>query len=168
MSKSNWLALLAVVVLILAGFWITRSVYFGTTTTNSYVPPQRELTEVSVEQAAPSARMAAVETPTAAKGLALVDFSHDNALFVEELNTLFSKLVSRGYDYQLVTPVEDEKTDPTLIDQLPMASALVLPLPRQPYSTEEITEIENFVKNGGRLLIIGDPTRTVEVDALNS
>lgn len=167
MNKSNWLALLAVVVLILAGFWITRSVYFGTAT-NTYVPPQRDLTEVSVEQAALSARMEAVETPTAAKGLALVDFSHDNALFVEELNTLFSKLVSRGYDYQLVTPVEDEKEDPTLIDQLPMASALVLPLPRQSYSTEEITEIEKFVKNGGRLLIIGDPTRTVEVDALNS
>lgn len=167
MSKSNWLALLAVVILILAGFWIARSVYFGANT-STYIAPQRDLSEANVDQSALSARMEAVETPTAAKGLALVDFSHDNALFVKELNTLFSKLVSRGYEYQLVTPVEDEKTDPTLIDQLPLASTLVLPLPRQPYSPEEITEIERFVRNGGRLLIIGDPTRTIEVDALNS
>jgi hypothetical protein len=105
----------------------------------------------------------------------VVDYAHDNALFIEELNVLFSKIVARGFSYEIVFDEESADADNSssedtggLIDKLRYAKALVLPVPRTNYTPEEITEIERFVAKGGRLLIVGDPTRTVAVDALNS
>jgi hypothetical protein len=113
-------------------------------------------------------------------------------LFVEELNVLLSKLVSRGFSYELVldsgtdssSSSDDSSSSTTsttstrrtssddetqgLNDKLRYADALILPLPRAEYTSEELTEIERFVEKGGRVLIIGDPTRTVSVEALNS
>ncbi len=167
MNKSNWTALLAIVVLIIFGFVIVRVITYGAGAT-AYTPPQRELNTPDLSVAAVSARNEAVDNPQVSKGVAVVDFAHDNALFVEELNTLFSRLVSRGYAYELVTPEQKETEGETLIDRLQYANILVLPLPRATYTAEEKAEIRRFVKNGGRLLIIGDPTRTIEVNALNS
>ena len=64
----------------------------------------------------------------------------------------------------------DESTaaSSSLADKLRYAQALILPLPRVEYTDEEIAEIKSFVQKGGRVLIIGDPTRTVVVEALNS
>ena len=169
MQKSHWATLVAVVVLIIFGFIIARSLYFGGAT-NPYSPPQVELSNVSLEQAQVSARNAIEDVPeTTADGIVLVDFAHNNALFVEELNTLFSKLVARGLQYEIIPPEDAEaENDVTLVDRLKYADALISPLPRQNFTPEEQTEIERFVENGGRVLIIGDPTRTIEVNALNS
>lgn len=167
MSKSNWAALLAVVVLIIFAFVAVRVVYYGTGVT-AYTPPDRELQDISLDVAAVSARKNVKDNPTVSKGVAVVDFAHDNALFVEELNTLFSKLVNRGYKYELVSSDQNDTEGETLIDRLRYAKALILPLPRTSYSAEEVAEIRRFVENGGRVLILGDPTRTIEVDALNS
>lgn len=167
MSKSNWAALAAVVVLIIFAFVIVRVVNYGTGTT-AYTPPQRELAPPDLSVAAISARNEAVDNPQVSKGVAVVDFAHDNALYVEELNTLFTRLVSRGYAYELVWPEQNDVKGETLIDRLQYASILILPLPRASYSAAETAEIERFVGNGGRVLIIGDPTRTIDVNALNS
>jgi hypothetical protein len=171
MQKSHWAVLLAIAVLIVLGFVIARSFYFGTGTTSNYVAPERELGEVGLERAAVSARNMVEGSGVSTEGAVLVDFAHSNALFVEELNTLFSGLVSRGLTYEIVSASAedaDAENGHGLIDRLKYAKALILPLPREPYTDEEIAEIERFVKNGGQVLIIGDPTRTVEVDALNS
>jgi hypothetical protein len=176
MSKSNWAALAAIAILIVLGFVVVRAINVGAGG-SAYAPPQRQLAPVDLAVAAVSARNDVEDAPTQTTGVALVDLTHDNALYVEELNTLFSKLVNRGFSYELVTaplvdpnapPISETDASSTLIDRLQYAQALVLPLPRAAYSADEQTAIKRFVENGGRVLLIGDPTRTIEVDALNS
>jgi hypothetical protein len=89
-------------------------------------------------------------------------------------------LVNRGYSYELITqpPADIAPEDGAiqsssdlaleLSDKLRYAKALILPLPRLEYTPEEVAEIKRFVEKGGHVLIIGDPTRTVIVESLNS
>ena len=168
MHKSIWIALVVAIVIISA-FVGGRFIYFGGAAANTYTPPDRPVSEVEFEAAAKSARIEAVDSPTMNYGTLVVDYAHDNALFIEELNVLLSKIVGRGLNYEIVTaPTEDDSDKAGLAEKLRYAKALILPLPRTEYTTEEVTEIERFVEKGGRILIIGDPTRTVAVNALNS
>lgn len=148
-----------------------RLLYYGW---GSYTPPVRTLSEVDFDASARSPRLEAVDNPTISKGVIAIDYTHSNALYVEELNVLLSKLVNRGFSYELIlTPPEEasgssEEDSGSLAGKLRYARALILPLPRTEYTPEEIAEIKNFVAKGGRVLLIGDPTRTVVVEALNS
>ncbi|MFQ5611687.1 MAG: hypothetical protein ACE5H9_06095 [Anaerolineae bacterium] len=140
-----------------------RLYYFGFG--DGYVSPVRELPVTKVEDYAKASRLDAADTPSPAQGVVAIDFSHRNALFLEELNTLLARIVARGYSYELaLNDVEGEE----LTTKLQYANALILPLPRADYTAEEITAIERFVEKGGRVFLIGDPTRTVDVEALNS
>jgi len=168
MRKSVLTPLIVIVVLIALAFVGGRYLYYGYGANAAYNPPKRELKPVQFDEVAISARQEVVDNPTVSEGVVVFDFNHDNALFIEELNTLYSKIVSRGFSYELVTPQAAEEEGQSLIDRLRYAKALVLPLPRAEYTTEEIAEIKNFVDKGGQILIIGDPTRTVVVEALNS
>jgi hypothetical protein len=171
MSKSAWIVLLIVVVAIVLAFIGARLNLYGTSA-NTYTPPERDLAQVEFEDAARSARLDAVDNPSVSEGVVIVDYNHRNALFVEELNVLLAKLVARGYSYEILTSDEEAESDEAegvdLPTKLRSASALILPLPRDEYTDEEIAAIEQFVEKGGRVLIIGDPTRTVFVEALNS
>lgn len=143
----------------------------------AYTPPDRPLPPAAIEASAGAARFETVDNPAVSKGVVVVDYAHDNAFFVEEINVLLSKIVSRGFSYELILPGEQEEGESSSRaaeatngwdDKLRYADALILPLPRREYTPEEITKIERFVEKGGRVLIIGDPTRTVVVEALNS
>lgn len=165
MSKSNWIPFVAAAtVLIVLAFVGGRMLYFGAG--NGYTPPERELLPANIEAAAVPPRLETVDNPEVSRGVVVIDYAHDNALFIEELNVLLSKVVSRGFSYEVVTPTEAETV--SLIDRLSYAEAVILPLPRFDYTPEEITAIEAYVDKGGRILIIGDPTRTIVVEALNS
>ncbi|HRV96688.1 MAG TPA: hypothetical protein P5526_31330, partial [Anaerolineae bacterium] len=166
MSKTKWFPYVIIAaVLIVLVFIGGRMLYFGSGS-GSYTPPERELLPHNLEAAAVPARQEVVDNPEVSRGVVVVDYGHDNALYIEELNVLLSKMVSRGFSYEVVTPAEAEKV--SLIDRLSYAKALVLPLPRVDYTPEEITAIEQYVDKGGRVLIIGDPTRTIVVESLNS
>jgi hypothetical protein len=168
-TKSIWISIAIPLVAILAVV-AGRFIYYGPAF-NAYTPPQRDLTETEFESSASSARLKAVDNPAVSKGVVVIDYAHDNALFIEELNILFSKIVSRGFNYEIVLEGGDEKSknnEDGLINKLRYAKSLILPLPRTEYTPEEIDEIERFVEKGGRVLIIGDPTRTTVVEALNS
>jgi hypothetical protein len=165
MRKSAWTPLIIIVVLIVLAFIGWRLIYYGASSASAYTPPKRDLTPVNFEEAAPSARLEAPDNPTVSKGVVLFDFVHNNALFIEELNVLYSKIVGRGFSYETVLSNEEGQT---LIDKLKYAKALVLPVPSSAYTPQEIAAIKSFVDKGGRLLILGDPTRTVIVESLNS
>lgn len=174
MSKSNWTLLLIVAGVIVLAIVGARLIYFSAGA-NAYTPPQRELAQVKLDTAPTIARTEIVDNPATSRGVVLVDFGHQNALFPEELNVLLSKIVSRGFSYEFVltggqaeADTLEEEDVPLLVDKLRYAKALILPLPRAEYTDAETAAIENFVAKGGQLLIIGDPTRTVFVDGLNS
>ena len=170
MRKYSWVLILIIPIIIVAVFLIARQSYYGAGSSAAYSPPDRPISDVKVEVAARSERLEAVDNPTVSEGVVVIDYTHSNAFFVEELNTLFSKIVARGFSYEIVLTSEDSDKDapPDLIKKLRYANALVLAVPRIEYTPEEILEIERFVERGGRVFIIGDPTRTVVVEALNS
>lgn len=169
MQKYSWAPIIIIPVAIVAAFLIGRSAYFGLGDGAAYTPPDRPLTEVPLAAAVPSQRLEAVDNPALSQGVVVIDYAHSNAFFIEELNTLYAKLVARGFSYEVVLGGEvEEGNGDTLTEKLRYAKALVLSAPRLEYTPEEILEIERFVERGGRLLIIGDPTRTVVVEALNS
>lgn len=168
MQKSHWIPLVIAPVLVILAVVAGRFFYFGAGA-SAYIPPQRELPDVEFEASAPAALLETVDNPSVSQGVVAIDYAHNNALFIEELNVLLSKIVARGFSYEIILEGKDEEeTAQKLADKLRYAKALILPLPRSEYTAEEIAEIEGFVKKGGRLLIIGDPTRTVVVEALNS
>jgi len=161
----NFIGILVLIIVVFVG---GRLLYYGFST---YEPPDRPVPEVKFSEAAMSARLDAEDNPTISQGVVVIDYAHDNALFIEELNILLTKIVARGFTYEIATSAEasndNDKSD-GLVDKLRYAKTLVLPLPREDYTAEEVAAIEHFVDKGGRILMIGDPTRTVVVDALNS
>lgn len=168
MLKYIWLPI--VVILVVIG---GRYLYYNNQ--SSYAAPDRPLPEVEFDAAAVSPRREVVDNPKASKGVVAIDFNHSNALFPEELNILLSKVVNRGFSYELILPQADgaaaadgSTDDQSLAGKLRYSTALILPLPRVEYTPAEVAEIKNFIEKGGRVMIIGDPTRTVVVEALNS
>jgi len=91
-------------------------------------------------------------------GIALLDQAHDNQFTLEEIAYLDSLLAARGY--QLTPFLEGE-----IGDALRSAGALVIIAPLTGYSSAEVLAVRQFVDRGGRVLLIGDPTRyNVEFD----
>lgn len=86
-------------------------------------------------------------------GTVLIDSSHDNGFELEELNLLTYRIISRGYS------IEYLEESANLEEQLANASAYIVISPATAFSREEIDKIRNFVDNGGRLMLIDDPTR---------
>jgi hypothetical protein len=177
MNKSTWITLLVIAVVALLAFSVGRFIYYGGSSASAYTPPERPRPTIEVESAPMSARLEAVDNPQESRGVVAIDYTHDNALFIEELNVLLSKIVDRGYSYEIIMEgsgngSDDENGSPGngdgLIDKLRYANALILPLTRSEYTPEEVSTIQRFVDTGGRVLMIGDPTRTAVMEPLNS
>jgi hypothetical protein len=86
-------------------------------------------------------------------GTIVVDRAHDNRLTTEELNVLQARLAARGRRLEMVEAAED------LTGRLRYAQALVIISPGESFTDTEVQTIQNFVDKGGRLLLVGDPTR---------
>jgi signal peptide peptidase SppA len=89
----------------------------------------------------------------------LIDYSHENAFQLDDINFLLSKIVEKGYSVRY----GKENISKMLND----SKALIIISPRKDYSDGEIKAIRNFVEKGGKVLVICDPSRT-NASALNS
>jgi hypothetical protein len=85
-------------------------------------------------------------------GEVLVDLGHDNQLDMAELNVLAGRLAARG---SRLVPWSGED----LPKHLRTARALMVVAPLETYGEDEIQAITDFVETGGRILLVGDPTR---------
>ncbi len=83
----------------------------------------------------------------------VVDRAHDNRFTTAELNVLQARLAARGRQLELVEAAEN------LAGSLRYARALVIISPGASFTAAEIQTIQTFVDKGGRLLLVGDPTR---------
>ncbi len=103
------------------------------------------------------------------RGLFLIDAVHANAFREIEIITLRSRVASRGYDVELVGDfsAESEETRLALLEEkLRRADSFMTILPRSAYTDAEITLVERFVRKGGKLLLISDPTRPQRINGL--
>ncbi len=87
------------------------------------------------------------------EGTILIDLAHYNNFDVEELNVLILRLISRGLTIEFLSPRDN------LEKELPKADAFIVVCPQWEFTKEERETIGEFVNNGGKLLLIADPTR---------
>jgi len=88
-----------------------------------------------------------------APGAIAVDWAHDNRVTTAELSVLQARLAARDQRLELVEAAEE------LPGRLRYAQALVIISPGKSFTATEIRTIQTFVDKGGRLLLVGDPTR---------
>ena len=128
------------------------------------------------------------------EGIILIDLAHDNAFDNEELNVLILRLVSRGLTVRFLSAEDDlkrellgkvEEEEPLgeeeeeeleeeplgeeeeLEEELPGADAFIVVSPQSEFSKEEGETIDEFISNGGKLLLIADPTRSSQINSLS-
>ncbi|WP_374688871.1 DUF4350 domain-containing protein [Promineifilum sp.] len=115
-----------------------------------------EVDAVEPVRAGGSADVAAVEATRAAveatRGIAVLDQAHRNQFTAEELATLDGLLAARGFQVQPVTEGD-------LAAALRPAGALIVIAPVDDYSAADVRAVSEFVARGGRVLLVGDPTR---------
>ncbi|MEE9201993.1 MAG: hypothetical protein V3U31_02215 [Dehalococcoidia bacterium] len=94
------------------------------------------------------------------KGILLVDRAHDNRFALDELSPLAQRLLSRAYtlDYW--------QEEDSLAAKLRRADALAVVLPHEPFTDSQRQRVRDFVAQGGKLLLMGDPTRPGEISSL--
>ncbi|MFZ5915913.1 MAG: Gldg family protein, partial [Chloroflexota bacterium] len=116
-------------------------------------------------QAVPRPELGAVDVPTVAleapadrdvrqgRGRIVIDRAHENTLDDADLNVLLARLTARSIETVSLLP-----GDP-LSDALRDAIALVVIAPHLPFQVWEIEAVQRFVEQGGRVLLIADPSR---------
>ena len=156
------------------GFFFGAYFYFYRDV-GGYEPP--ESPNIAWEQIEPlsSVHSRVVEVPLVQRGMFLVDGTHGNDFAKEEIATLISRVVGRGYTVEVIgdpgffggfrTMSEGSRFD-LLEEKLRLASSMVVILPDEPFTTAEVDLVEEFVDKGGRLLLVADPTRFHQLDAL--
>jgi hypothetical protein len=127
-----------------------------------------------------------------AEGTILFDIAHENAFSTDELNVLILRLISRGLavdffgvddslaerllgeqkdsELEYINEVDQEETVEEVSEVIEQEesppNALVVICPQEEFARDEIKDISKFVENGGKLLLIDDPTRRGQTNSL--
>jgi hypothetical protein len=150
-GRTKLIIAIVLVALPLAGRWIWF--YRG-----AYTPPTiAELDSSQMEVPLP-AYSPVTEEVVQERGRVLIDLGHANNLEVDDLTPLRERLIARGattetYDGLFVS----------LDSQLRGAVALIVAAPTFSFTPLEASAVVDFVQDGGRVLLIADPTRPVPV-----
>ena len=112
------------------------------------------------------------DTPTALveRGLVVVDAQHRNAFYEDEISSLLSRIASRGYDVEYAGDFGFADSDSRMSDleeKLRRADSYLVILPIEAYADAEAAVVERFVRKGGRLLLVADPTRPHQINTLS-
>ena len=155
---------LGVIVICLTGLWFFY--YEGT-----YVPPLIRKPGYEAITATPAPHPSQLtEVYREGEGTVLIDLAHDNNFTLGEINPLVLGIVSRGshIDYLRKEGEEIGSVSKKLQEKLRLADVLVVISPRASYSGEEARLASEFVRKGGKLLLIADPTRPSNVNSVSS
>lgn len=91
----------------------------------------------------------------------IIDYSHSNAFSKQEIESLLTKIVLKGYTFSFLT------SDLQLQEKLASAKVFVVIAPAISFSEQEREAVKSFVDRGGKLVLISAPLRTPP-DAVNS
>ena len=118
-------------------------------------PPISEIDESQIQVALPEYSPAAQEASEQG-GRVVFDLGHNNNLEVNDLTPLQDRLAAQGAILET-----HNGFDASMESQLRGAVALVVVAPSFSYSEWEVGAVMEFVKAGGRVLLVADPTRPV-------
>lgn len=93
-----------------------------------------------------------VDEPEKGEGLVLLDEAHNNSFSLADISYLDGRLAARGFELL-------HFTEGDLARQLRPVNAFITITPLSEFSVAEIQAITRFVERGGRVLMVGDPTR---------
>ena len=115
------------------------------------------------------------EAPPTQGGMFLVDGAHSNDFTKDEIGALISRVADRGYEVEVLGEASPfggfgslragERLF-LLEEKLRQADSLAVIVPQEPYPEQEVDVIEEFVRKGGKLLLIADPTRNHQINSL--
>jgi len=110
-----------------------------------YLPPQ------AITKSESSVQLDEKASSLSSEGDILIDLSHGNKASWWTFDILISELAMRNRTVSFISRWEILKS------RLDNASCLIIASPTEPYSMEESSRIEKFVKEGGLLLLFFDP-----------
>jgi hypothetical protein len=113
-------------------------------------PPVYEPAQIAAVPTPPSNLY--MDEPTMGQGMILLDQAHRNQVGLEDLTYLNGRLAARGYSITSYSGGD-------LAAQLRPASAFITIAPLDGFSAAERQALRRFVERGGRLLLVGEPTR---------
>lgn len=102
-------------------------------------------------------------------GLALLDTLHSNGFSSREILTLRTRIVAQGYDLELLgnfARASEADRRAQFSERLREADSLVVITPLVAYSAGEVDLIEDFVRKGGKLVMVSDPGRRDQMNTL--
>ncbi len=102
-------------------------------------------------------------------GLVLLDTLHSNGFSSREILTLRTRVVAQGYDLELLgnfarSSAADRRAQ--YVERLREADSLIVITPLVAYSAGEVDAIEDFVRKGGKLIMVSDPGRRDQMNTL--
>jgi hypothetical protein len=144
-------ALIALVVFILpilaTGFWF----YAGFAKKTS--SPLPDYPGIDQPQPPISTLVALPDPPKSTSTPVLIDMKHGNLVTLSEIDPLLRNIESMG------CAIDIYREDGDLSSKLKSASSFLVPVPLVSFSADEMLAVTSFVKRGGRLVVITDPTR---------
>ena len=164
---------LALLLLFAAAAFVVAFFYFHR---GSYQPPPTVTLPVD-QLAAPQSSLRAIEeVPLIQDGTLLVDGVHGNQFLKTELSALLDRVAQRGYEVKVIGAARsrggfgsyDQDARLALMDEkLRNADSLLVVAPATPYTDAEADMIERYIlRKGGKLLLVGDPTRSHNINSL--
>ena len=156
--------------------------YFGTSTffyrAGYEPPPQAEIPYLSLTTSpAPDGTVPGPPVGDAGRGLVVVDALHGNSFTEDEIVALVSMIAERGHEVEFIDDLtaagsrriqvagQGAETS-ALEEKLRGADSLLVILPRWPYSEAESEIVKRFVRKGGKLVLISDPSRSQAINTL--
>ena len=137
-------------------------------------PPSQNVPFEQINTSSVPSRLSPARPPGQLRqGLLVVDAQHSNSFTENELVSFASRVADRGFDMEFVgdfLPLEDpEQAQPRLIqlaEKLRRADSFAVILPQTPYTETEAALVEQFVRKGGKLLLVSDPGRPQNINGL--
>lgn len=154
-NRSLWLVPLAILLL---GF-VGRSLFYYR---GVYIAPNVPTDQPEAVTIVHQPPQQSVNEPGSFSGVVVVDDAHINNFSPDEMSILYGRITAAGGEVRMYNGHEP------LAESLRGAKAFVVAVNVLRFDAEDVQAVEAFVRNGGRLLLIGDPTRVVEANTLNT
>ena len=155
-----------------AYFLVALFIYYRGT----YDPPAPTVIQFEEITTPLSAHTIFTEQPEVRSGLLVIDGAHNNDFSQNEVVSLLSALANRGITVDFMGEptgfggfqrVNASDRFQMLESKLRQAGSLVVIAPSEPYTKAERGLVRRFVDKGGRLLLIGDPTLSQQINTLS-
>ena len=133
----------------------------------TYDPPVTP--EIGLDQITRSSRVVQGfgEAPTQREGLFLLDEAHFNQFETGELDSLLGRIGDTGYAVEVLERLPGAGARLAQLDsKLREADSFAVAVPGVGYSEAEVELVKEFVRKGGRLLLVGDPSRDNQLNSL--